>query len=362
MDKKLEDKKWKEFFLDNFGTIKSGKDIVQKDMVKGNTPYIAATSTSNGIKNFISNTNNSLESNCISINRTGSVGCAFYHNYEALFSNNCRKFILNEHKNKYVSLFIVNQIKQQKEKYSYGYILGTGRIKRQKIMLPIDDTGNPDFEFMEEYIKTKYRNYIQTLVTDIEDRLTKLNFIEINELDDKEWDNFYIHDIFEDVQRGKRLTEANFIEGEMPYISSKGVNNGINEYVGNTDKVRIFENCLTLANSGSVGSTFYHPYSFVASDHVTHLKNESFDKYIYLFIGSMIKRLGEKYNFNREISDTRLKREFIILPINECGEPDYEYMRQYMINQEIKLLKKYLKYVQHEIFDEYISEKESLMR
>ena len=115
MNEQLKDKEWGEFFLDELGVIKSGKDITQNEMIKGNTPYISATSLNNGINNFIGNNNDTLESKCISINRTGSVGYAFYHAYSALFSNNCRKFILNKHDDKYISLFIVNQIKQQKD-------------------------------------------------------------------------------------------------------------------------------------------------------------------------------------------------------------------------------------------------------
>jgi len=32
-----------------------------------------------------------MESNCISVNRNGSVGYAFYHCYEALYGNDTRK-------------------------------------------------------------------------------------------------------------------------------------------------------------------------------------------------------------------------------------------------------------------------------
>ena len=101
-----------------------------------------------------------------------------------------------------------------------------------------------------------------------------------------------------------------------------------------------------LANSGSVGSTFYHPYTFVASDHVTHLKNENFDKYTYLFIASVIKQIAEKYNFNREISDNRLTREIIVLPIDNNGDPDYNYMKQYMINLEMDIMSKYNNFIE----------------
>ena len=143
---------------------------------------------------------------------------------------------------------------------------------------------------------------------------------------------FNILDIFKNIGRGKRLTQNNFVLGDIPYVSSTMNNNGVSAFVGNKKNVKIFNNCLTIANSGSVGSTFYHPYSFVASDHVTHLKNKDFNKNIYLFISAILNRLVNKYNFNREIKDKRLKRETVILPVNGKNMPDYAYMNQYIKN------------------------------
>ena len=55
--------------------------------------------------------------------------------------------------NKYVSLFISMCITNQREKYGYGYKMGTGRLKRQSILLPINDVGHPDWELMEQYMR-----------------------------------------------------------------------------------------------------------------------------------------------------------------------------------------------------------------
>lgn len=155
---------------------------------------------------------------------------------------------------------------------------------------------------------------------------------ETENLEEKEWEEFFLKSIFEEVQRGKRLKKDDQVSGKMPYISSTSLNNGVDNFIGNNTSVRIFSDCLTVANSGSVGSSFYHPYSFVASDHVTHLANNKFSKYIYLFIAALTNRLSEKYNFNREINDKRISREKIMLPVTEQGEPDLEYMEQYMKN------------------------------
>lgn len=162
-------KKWSEFFISDIGEIGSGKDIYGAERIKGDTPYISAKSKDNGIGHFIGNENKTLESNCISVNRNGSVGYAFYHPYKALYSNDCRKIRLN--KNKHVSLFIANQITSQRGKYGYGYKMGTGRLKRQKIMLPIDDNDNPDWDFMEAYMKQLEYKKISKYLDYIEDRI-----------------------------------------------------------------------------------------------------------------------------------------------------------------------------------------------
>lgn len=155
---------------------------------------------------------------------------------------------------------------------------------------------------------------------------------------------FYLSDLFS-IQRGKRLKNDDHKSGDIPYVSSSATNNGVDDYVSNVEKVRIFDNCLTLANSGSVGSTFYHPYNFVASDHVTSLKQAGMDKYCYLFIATLISRLSEKYNFNREINDPRIRREKILLPVKN-NEPHYIYMSNCVKNTLADKYNEYLNYAQ----------------
>lgn len=173
----------------------------------------------------------------------------------------------------------------------------------------------------------------------------------IAELFEKEWDEFYLKDIFPEIQRGKRLKKGYHISGQIPYVSSTSMNNGIDGFIGNIENVRMFSNCLTIANSGSVGATFFQPMKFVASDHVTKLKNPNFNKYIYLFLATITSRLSEKYSFNREINDPRIKREKIVLPVNERAEPDYSYMENYMKRLEYNKLNFYVKLKGNSIID-----------
>lgn len=102
--------------------------------------------------------------------------------------------------------------------------------------------------------------------------------------------------------------------------------------------MRKFKDCISLANSGSVGSAFYHQYEFVASDHITQLKREGLDKYAYLFMIPIINRLSEKYGFNREINDERIKREKLLLPVTQNGEIDFQFMSSFMRQIETDIL------------------------
>lgn len=170
-------------------------------------------------------------------------------------------------------------------------------------------------------------------------------------LNEKEWKEFPINEIFNEVGRGKRLKKDDHIKGYKPYVSSTALNNGVDQFIGNEKGIRVFENCLSLANSGSVGSCFYEPFPFVASDHVTHLKKDDTSKYVYLFMATMLNRLSEKYNFNREINDFRINREKILLPVTEMGEPDFDYMEQYAKVIECKKRSQYIAFCNQKIAD-----------
>lgn len=148
----LEGIRWKDFWIEEIAKINSGVDIYEREREVGTTPYVTASANNNGIGYFVSNTNKTLEDKSISVNRNGSVGYAFYHDYPALYGNDTRK-LKPISGDKYSSLFLSSVITLQREKYGYGYKLGTGRLKRQKIMLPIDSNGNPHWDYMSKFMQ-----------------------------------------------------------------------------------------------------------------------------------------------------------------------------------------------------------------
>lgn len=339
----LESKNWDAFFIEDVAEIISGRDIYEKERIDGLVPYITATANNNGIGYFVANNNETLESGCLSVNRNGSVGYCFYHPYQALYGNDTRK-LRPKKNNRYISLFISMCITKQREKYGYGYKMGTGRLKRQRILLPVDTNNNPNWAFMEAYMKQKEQQILKPTIEKLCNRLIINNILGGGGKSlCSNWKAFYFTEVFTEIQRGKRLKKADHKDGQTPYVSSTSLNNGIDGFIGNDGSVRRFNNCLTLANSGSVGCAFYHQYTFVASDHVTKLKRDGLDKYAYLFMIPIINRLSEKYSFNREINDERIKREKLLLPATDKGEIDFAFMSAFMKEVEHNILNTTLK-------------------
>src|SRR5699024_6626702 len=239
----------------------------------------------------------------------------------------------HEKMNKQIAKFLIPLIKILMNKFSWGSNGATlTRLKRSKILLPVKSDNTPDWYYMEQYIQRQESESLERTVQFLRDELAKISGFKQVTLEDVDWQEFKVNKLFYKIQRGKRLTRANQIEGSIPYVSSTALNNGVDNYVSDDLKVpfRRFKNVLVIANSGSVGTTTYHPYEFVASDHVTTLFFKDLNKYVAMFLKTSLSKIANKYTFNREINDTRINNEKIMLPATLSGEPDYEFMENYI--------------------------------
>lgn len=346
---KLTDMKYGQFRISDIFEIENCKCSKVSELEKGNIPYVGATNRNNGVLSFVDAKIDLItKGNCIAFicDGEGSVGYSIYKGEDFVGSTTI-KVGRNPKLNKYNGLFITTVADTVRGKYNFGYKRNETHLKAETLQLPIDLNGNPNWQFMEDYIKQEQKIQAQKIVNYYKQRMIEYCF-ELLDFENVEWKEFKFEKIFKKIQRGKRLTKSNQIEGNTPYISSTAMNNGVDNFINNEDNVRKFKNCLTVANSGSVGACFYHHYEFVASDHVTSLKlkdENNADKYIYLFISSIIKRLEEKYSFNREINDKRIRQEKIILPVDKNGNPHWQYMRMVMKKIESEKISKVVEHL-----------------
>lgn len=347
----MSDRCWKEFWLSGtdgiFHLKATASGIDGNKLISGESqtiPYISRSDSMNGVKSFVSSKQKQKykidSGNCITI---GLDTQTVFYQPHSFFTGQNIQVLRNKELSQELALFLVETIRKQMVKFNWGGNGATlGRLARLKIMLPVDKNGEPDFDYMESTIyelkKAKTIEYREFLKKE----LKSIRYVEIPKLDEKDWAAFHIVELFDKVQRGKRLKTEDHIVGNTPYISSTAINNGVDNFIGNKKNVRRYTHCLSLANSGSVGSCFYEPFEFIASDHVTHLKKNGINKYQYLFLSVMLNRLSEKHNFNREINDTRIKTEVIVLPVDGNGAPDYSYMEQYIKNIFYTKAKEYL--------------------
>lgn len=344
---KLTDVEWGEFKIGNLFDVSNVKGRPAENYNSGNTPYISSSGTNNAVISFVE-ANKNIITNSGVITVDPIKGICFYHDYDFVgrgFSGASVNILINKNLNKFSGQFICTVIQNTSmSKASYGYLFNGNRLRNGKILLPINSQGQPNWQFMEDYIKQEQKQQVQKIIDYYERKLVELAG-DVVGLDKVEWKTFRFTEVFQEIQRGKRLTKANQTDGPKPYISSTAENNGVDGFIGNDAGVREFENVLTLANSGSVGSTFYQQFEFVASDHVTALKSENADKYAYLFLSTVVKRLEEKYSFNREINDTRIKREKIILPADKQGNPDFQYMSDFVKKLELDKVQEVIEYI-----------------
>ncbi|MDD7592656.1 MAG: restriction endonuclease subunit S [Peptoniphilaceae bacterium] len=161
----LDEKEWNEFVLDDIFTVGAGKRLETRNKVDGIRPFIGATDNGNGVTGFVGNDNASKDSNVLGVNYNGASCIAFYHPYGCIFTDDVKRLHLKNHiDDKYVLLFFTSIFAMQRVKYSYGYKFKEKRMHRQKLMLPVTDAGDPDYEYMEQYAKNmmwrKYEQYL----------------------------------------------------------------------------------------------------------------------------------------------------------------------------------------------------------
>jgi len=154
---KLDIKNWKEFVYSDLFEIKKGKRVIVDEIMDKNGKYnfVSAIKNDNGVyckTNLVPNQN----ANVITVNYDGNGGVAetFYQDepFWALDSVNILypKFKLN----RFIAMFLITLIRKERYRFNYGRKWHKDRMEKSTILLPIDKNGKPDWEFMENYIKS----------------------------------------------------------------------------------------------------------------------------------------------------------------------------------------------------------------
>lgn len=150
---------WRWFKLggdDGLFDIRKGKRLTSEDQTDGDTPYIGAIDSNNGVSNLIGQ-NPIHEGNTISLSYNGSVGEAFYQPVPYWATDDVNALYLHSEYGELcpaTGLFVCSILKHDKYRYSYGRKWTLDNMNDTYIKLPATSEGMPDWQWMENYIKS----------------------------------------------------------------------------------------------------------------------------------------------------------------------------------------------------------------
>lgn len=263
--------------------------------------------------------------NCIIFicNGQGSVGYANYMDVDFIGSTDIVAGY-NKMLNQYNGLFIATVLCQERPKYSFGRKWKT-HLKDTVIKLPQTIEGFPDWDFMEQYIKSL--NYKP---------LTTQNSHPQHSLNIDSWQKFSVRDLFE-VKYGINMELNACVLAEdgdcsaINFVARTEDNNGVSAKVYPVEgKIPQPAGIITCAGGGSVLSTFLQEKPFYSGrDLYLLIPKYSMGKAAKLFIITIIKANKYRYSYGRQANVTLPYLE-LLLPTTSEGKPDFEFMENYI--------------------------------
>ena len=193
-------------------------------------------------------------------------------------------------------------------------------------MLPVDKTGNPDFAYMESYMRN--------LESAVSSSLTALRSAKSSEIcnlaGNPKWSTFAIEQIFPTIVKPQvyHTREVTQNDNGIPYVVRSKFNNGIRYFV---DKPTGATNPPKVISFGAENATFfYQEKEWISGRDMYYIDTTEIDKHACLFITACLQPIATKYSYNFGLFPELLKKEKIKLPIDDKGNIDYTYMSEYM--------------------------------
>lgn len=323
--KRINTESWKEYKLKDIGfSVFHGSRQKQAEREAGNIPLLTAGKENQGVAAYIGNPLCQYQ-DPVTVDMFGNC---FFH--KGIYSGDDNiYFFINKDLNDVIKIFISSIInKQNSILYNFKSQFRQQQADALTVILPSKSDNTPDYEYIESYMKN--------IMQESEKNIEKLNNIHNGKktIDILGWREFSLggdNGLFR-IVKGTRLTKANMKDGNINFIGSSSVNNGITNHISNLEHIHP-ANLITVSYNGSIGEAFYQEKPFWASDDVNVFYpnfKQSFE--IAMFLIPLIRKIGQKYKFVDKWKLEDMCNDKITLPINGNGEPDWEYMENYMKN------------------------------
>ncbi|QOW61039.1 restriction endonuclease subunit S [Treponema pedis] len=325
---------WKEFSIVPLFSVERPNSRTVKNYEEGDTPFVSSGNFNNGVDSYRKPLENEKldKGNCITVSPVDAS--TFYQEVDFLGRGGGGSSIIllyNDNLNKMNGLFLASVIRKTlKRLYEYNDMGSSESIKKEKIKLPVTKDGNPDWEYMESFIKRLYSRERES-TSNVSSYLEKS---ELTRIDTKKWKRFHLYDdsLFE-VFAGTKLDKKNMtsINPNINFIGRSNLNNGVSEEVDYITNIEPYKKGdITLALGGHyLGSCFIQNKPFYTSQNVNVLrakKDISFN--CKLFITTMIFKESQTYYkaFEDELNRHIMTDFSILLPIDKDEKPDWNFM------------------------------------
>lgn len=319
---------WKEFLLSRIFLMTRGTRLTTYDRIKGDIPLVTAGEENCGVSENIGNIEQKKFYDTLTIDMFNNC---FYHS--GVFCADDNILVLsNDNISVYAKLFISSVINQDRYRYSYGRQYRQKNYVEHFIKLPIlhnsdgtlflddnktysDEGYVPDWQFMEDYIKSLHHKPITT----------KVKADNVSNLEIDKWEEFRVSDLFDRIYKAKAHTKEEVIEVEkgIHFVSRTDCNNGVDISV---DKDTLYEglekaNCITIGDT--TATCYYQNEKFIAGDHMVVLRADWLNLKRGLFFRTLFAQEGIRYCYGRAYRMDLIKNTLLKLPIqrDEKGNP-----------------------------------------
>ena len=368
---------WREYSLEAlFGKSTRGRRLKSADRIAGNLPFVTAGETDTGISDWIGNKVHIFSKNTITIDMFGS---AKYRGYEYGADDHVA-VVHTEKLSPQAALFVTTAIHKSSHAGQFDYSRNFYATDADKLTIQLPTISQNGvsliaFDFIETFIATLNAERLATLnaerlatlnaylkLTNLQDyTLTDDEQTALDALDTVTWGEFSIVSLFS-VRNTHCILSRDIRpnSGDVPYLTAGQMNNAVGTFI-NFDKNHIDEgNCIFIG-----GKTFivtYQEKNFYSNDShnlaLYYKDNKKRTKNNQLFVVTTIyKSLSPLYSWGDSVSNKKIQKDKIVLPLLSDMTPDYDYMERVIAAMQKVVIKKVVDYL-----DERIAKTSELVR
>lgn len=179
-------------------------------------------------------------------------------------------------------------------------------------------------------------------------------------LDVSTWKPFRFGALIDKIYKAKAYAKVELTvclskgEGYIPFVSRTEANNGVDCYVL-AEEVQIIEPGNAIVIGDTTATVSYQGSSFVTGDHIIVIRAQWLNKYVAMFIISLLQRERFRYSYGRAYLKDSIEKTRLLLPVKhgengivitdkEAGFsaegylPDWEWMEAYIKSLHYKPL------------------------